>query len=267
MTSRKNNSSEFLVMDRERSLIKISGNDSIQFFQGLTTNDVSNLRGNLIYSAILSPQGKYLFDFFVFQNQKDTLFVDIQSNKEESFLKFLEFYKLNSEVTFKKLKCRVVLGNQEQPKNSFKDPRSPKVGWRLYDFTDEFKRQEFGEEYLEKIRVGNCIPKTDKELIFQKTYILEAHFEKLKGVDFTKGCYIGQEVTARMKHKGTLKNLYYTAEFEKIPDDIEKKEVISEGRRIGEVYSVCYPFCIIRIRQEFKAKALNALGVRLKLLC
>ena len=81
-----------------------------------------------------------------------------------------------------------------------------------------------------------------------------------------KGCYVGQEVTARMKHKGTLKKLFHPAEFRDLPDKSKSKEVFSEGRVVGEVYSIAYPFCIIRLRQEFKKKNLKALGSELNLL-
>ena len=92
------------------------------------------------------------------------------------------------------------------------------------------------------------------------------HFEQLNGVDFSKGCYVGQEVTARMKHKGTLKKLFHPAEFKDLPDNSKSKEVFSEGRVVGEVLSIAYPFCIIRLRQEFKEKNLEALGSELNLL-
>ena len=147
-----------------------------------------------------------------------------------------------------------------------KDPRNNEIGWRLYDLSCSYKCKEFGKDNLEKIRVSNCIPKTDEELIFKQTYILETHFEQLNGVDFSKGCYVGQEVTARMKHKGTLKKLFHPAEFRELPDKSKSKEVFSEGRVVGEVFSIAYPFCIIKIRQEFKEKNLKALGSELNLL-
>ena len=256
----------FLFVDRNRSLVSISGNDRIEFLQGLITNDLLKVNDGIIYSAILSPQGKYLFDFFIFQNLGQQLFIDIQSNKKDKLLDFLNFYKLNSDVYFDEVECKVVLGNIEIPIYAFKDPRSNEIGWRFYDLTCDYKCKEFGKELFEKIRVSNCIPKTDEELIFQQTYILETHFEKLNGVDFSKGCYIGQEVTARMKHKGTLKKLFHPAEFGGPLDKSKSKEVFSAGRVVGEVFSIAYPFCIIKLRQEFKEKNLIAFGSELKLL-
>ena len=266
MRKKVTESPSFLIVDRDRSLVSISGNDRIEFLQGLITNDLLKVDEGIIYTAILSPQGKYLFDFFIVQNLDQRLFIDIQSNKKNKLLDFLNFYKLNSDVYFEEVECIVVLGNIEIPINALKDPRSNEIGWRLYDLTSDYKCKEFGKDNLEKIRVSNCIPKTDEELIFQQTYILETHFEKLNGVDFSKGCYIGQEVTARMKHKGTLKKLFHPAEFRELPDKSKSKEVFSEGRVAGEVFSIAYPFCIIKLRQEFKEKNLIALGSELKLL-
>ena len=256
----------FLIIDRDRSMVSISGNDHIEFLQGLITNDVLKLNEGILYSAILSPQGKYLFDFFIVPNPDQQLFIDIQSNKKSKLLEFLNFYKLNSDVRFEEVECLVVLGNKEKPINALKDPRNNEIGWRLYDLSCSYKCKEFGKKDLEKIRVSNCIPKTDEELIFKQTYILETHFEQLNGVDFSKGCYVGQEVTARMKHKGTLKKLFHPAEFRELPDKSKSKEVFSEGRVVGEVFSIAYPFCIIKLRQEFKKKKLKALGSELNLL-
>ena len=102
-------SSDFLIWEKDRSVVNISGNDCIEFLQGLITNDIKKVNDGIIYSAILSPQGKYLFDFFIFQNLDKRLFIDIQSNKKDSIQNFLNFYKLNSDVYFEEVECSVVL--------------------------------------------------------------------------------------------------------------------------------------------------------------
>ena len=117
----------FLIIDRERSMINISGNDHIEFLQGLITNDVLKVNKGILYSAILSPQGKYLFDFFIVQNPDQQLFIDIQSNKKSKLLEFLNFYKLNSDVRFEEVECLVVLGNKKKPINKANNKLIPLI--------------------------------------------------------------------------------------------------------------------------------------------
>lgn len=184
----------------QRTILIVSGGDRIKFLQGMVTNDIERLKGQLIYTALLTPQGKYLVDFFVLE-QGDTVLLDVDSGFADSLLQRLTLYKLRADVSIEKSTLNVVRGTGAEPEGAFADPRNKALGWRAYGY-------ETGQKPSidwDAIRVEHCIPKTGVELIPNDTFILEAGFERLCGVDFKKGCYVGQEVTARMKHKTQLR--------------------------------------------------------------
>jgi len=194
----------FLVPDRQ--IIELKGPDSKKFLQGLVTNDITDDKRSLKYSAMLNPQGKYLFDFFIFTAEPNRFLIDISSKVFEPFLKRLNMYKLRSNVTLSPLCGDVLVGFMDTPDYALRDPRSKEMGWRGYRFENDrsSKFNFLDQNFFDELRVKLMIPETGIELVREKTYILEAGFERLNGVSFSKGCYVGQEVTARMKHKTEL---------------------------------------------------------------
>lgn len=181
-----------------RSIFRLSGEDTRDFLQGLVTNDVTRLDEGLVYAALLTPQGKYLADFFLVPDGADVL-LDVDASLAAMLLPRLTMYKLRAKVTIEATELQVTRGTGAQPHGAFADPRHSALGWRLYGT----ESADDGSDW-EAIRVAHCIPQTGVEL-GPDTFILEAGFEALNGVDFRKGCYVGQEVTARMKHKTELR--------------------------------------------------------------
>lgn len=181
-----------------RTVLKISGPDRESFLQGLVTNDVSRLTDGLVYAAILTPQGKYLADFFMVPAD-DAILIDVETSLAKPLAQRLSMYKLRADVTIDATEITPALGLGDAPEGTFADPRHPDLGWRAYDGRDG----DTGVDW-EALYVTHLIPQTGIELT-PDSYILEAGFERLNGVDFKKGCYVGQEVTARMKHKTELK--------------------------------------------------------------
>ena len=183
----------------DRIILCVSGPDAKSFLQNLVTNDVTKLDNNIIYSALLTPQGKLVSDFFLIDSDQGIL-IDVNSEVSEKLLKLLTLYKLRAEVRIEKTDLKVSTGITNKPQKALEDPRHPKMGWRYYSSED------LSEKNIdwEKLRVENLIPEFGKELS-SDSYILEYGFENLNGVDFKKGCYVGQEVTARMKHKSKLR--------------------------------------------------------------
>ena len=163
------------------------------------TNDVEKLSGGPIYAALLSAQGKYLFDFFLAVDG-DTIVLDIAADRAPALAQRLTMYRLRADVQIEADDRPVWRGIGDAPEGAFTDPRDDAMGWRLYG---EASVEALPEDYFEAIRVEHAIP--EPELVENETYILEAGFERLNGVDFRKGCYVGQEITARMKHKTELK--------------------------------------------------------------
>ena len=261
------NKSNFCLFDKNRAILTLKGKDKVDFLQALTTNNVENIpKEDIVYTAILSPQGKYLFDFFVFSFDDNEIFIDIHKSRADAIKKFLEFYKLSSDVIISDKRCQVVLSSRERGSFSFADPRAKILGWRCYDFKQELKIQDKGFDEFQINRIKNLIPETGVELIPNKSYILELNFEKIKGVDFKKGCYIGQEVTARMKHKARLKSKLFCGHILIDPENKHDKKVYSNGKVVGDVYSIFNSYCLIKIKDDFKEDNLTVFGAPLTLL-
>lgn len=182
----------------DRQIYSISGPDRIDFLQGLITNDARRLSQGPVYAALLSPQGKYLADFLLIP-RGDEVLLDIAAPLAEATVRRLSMYKLRADVAIAPTALKLRRGTGPAPEGAVVDPRHPALGWRLYG-PDE---GDDGTDW-DALRVAHCIPESGAELT-PDTYILEAGFERLNGVDFRKGCYVGQEVTARMKHKTELK--------------------------------------------------------------
>jgi folate-binding protein YgfZ len=127
--------------------------------------------------------------------------IDVHVGLAQTLLEKLKMYKLRSDVEIKEGDLSVALGLTKAPTGALSDPRHPKMGWRLY----RRDAAEFNQMVdWTKLRIDYMIPEYGSELT-EESYILEMGFERLQGVDFKKGCYVGQEVTARMKHKTELK--------------------------------------------------------------
>ena len=191
----------------DRTVLKVSGTDRESFLQGLVSNDVKGLKDGLVYAALLTPQGKYLADFLLVPAE-DAILVDVATDQARALAQRLTMYKLRADVAIEATDIMPSRGLGEAPEGAFADPRHAELGWRAYDGRD-------GDENVDwdAIRVAHCIPETGIELTGD-SYLLEAGFEQLNGVDFRKGCYVGQEVTARMKHKTELKKGLATVSVE-----------------------------------------------------
>ncbi len=212
-----------------RTILSLSGPDARDFLQGLVTNDVRKLdQGELVYAALLTPQGKYLADFFLVP-QGDAILMDVAADLAEGLIKRLTMYRLRANVQIETTDLKLRRGTGPAPEGAFADPRHPDLGWRLYG-TEE---GDDGSDWT-ALRIAHCIPESGIELT-PDSYILEAGFEALHGVDFRKGCYVGQEVTARMKHKTELRK---GLQLVKIDGSAPiGTEITAEGKAVGTLYS------------------------------
>lgn len=183
----------------KRRILKLTGKDVEDFLQGLITNDINGTAQGLVYAAILTPQGKYLADFFVLKSD-DGILLDVADSHADGLMARLNMYKLRADVTIAEARLHVHRGLGSTPEGAFADPRHAELGWRAYCETPQ---TDDAVDWT-ALRVAYQIPETGVELT-SDTFILEVGFEQLNGVDFRKGCYVGQEVTARMKHKTELR--------------------------------------------------------------
>lgn len=217
------------MTDLPRSVLRVSGADRERFLQDLVTNDVRRLSEGLVYAALLTPQGKYLFDFFLVPDE-DAILVDVAADRAAALAQRLSLYRLRRAVEIAPTEITVSRGTGPAPEGAFADPRHPQMGWRAYD------GRPSEEADWDAIRVAHCIPETGIELIPEQSYILECGFERLNGVDFRKGCYVGQEVTARMRHKTELRKGLATVEVEG-PAEVGTPIMGEDGREAGTLFT------------------------------
>ncbi len=239
-----------------RSLITVTGEDRVEFLQGLLTNDVTRIGTGLLYAAMLTPQGKFLVDMFLFTKDR-AIVLDINPACQETLLARLKLYTLRSRVAIDVCKRPVSRGLGTGPDGSYTDPRHPALGWRAYSGSED---PDPSVDWT-AIRVEHCIPETLIELIPERTFILDAGFERLHGVDFQKGCYVGQEVTARMKHKAVSRRGMAVVRID-CPVMIGT-DITMNGRRVGVVYSQAGDQAIAQLRFDRLGDGqLEAGGVR-----
>jgi hypothetical protein len=203
----------------QRCIISISGNERFNFIQGLITVDIHKLSSqNPLWVGLLSPQGKGLFDFFIYDtNNTDAFFIDIHKTFVDAFIEHLYKYKLRLDIKITEHPNYSVIAvweNQNVITDGFvfTDPRTKKMGLRIVLNTEQ--RQEFLENNSQSIvdyndykqlRIENLVTEPAEDLIDMTYFWPEINAELLNGVDYKKGCYVGQEVTARLKHKTELK--------------------------------------------------------------
>ncbi|MGD9294514.1 MAG: folate-binding protein [Roseobacter sp.] len=213
----------------ERRILKLSGKDAKDFLQGLITNDVNRIGNGLVYAAILTPQGKYICDFFLVE-LGDAILLDVADSHADALIARLNMYKLRADVAIEQTALCLHRGLGPAPDDGYADPRHPDLGWRAYR---DAPQTDDNVDWT-GLRVKHLIPETGIELT-SDTFILEVGFERLGGVDFRKGCYVGQEVTARMKHKTELrKGLARVA----VDGDVEPgTEITANGKPVGVLLS------------------------------
>ena len=182
---------------KDRAVIAVSGPETKSFLQGLITNDASKLAPDApLYAALLAPQGKVLFDFLL-SEQHGTVFLDCAAASAPTLLKRLTMYRLRAKV---ELALRNDLGVVWNATDGWPDPRVTNLGTRRIG---EVCADDASGEYLaHRLELG--VPE-GADFGWDKMFALDAGLEELHGVSFEKGCYVGQELTARMKHRGTAR--------------------------------------------------------------
>lgn len=244
----------------DRRVLALTGADRIAFLQGLVTNDVRKLGEpdrRIVYAALLSPQGKYLADFFLV-GEPERVLLDANAGQAEALARRLAMYRLRADVQILPAGLNVLRGLGPAPEDALPDPRDPRLGWRRYTTQD-------GTPPVidwDAIRVEAEVPEAGVELIPDESYILEAGFERLHGVDFRKGCYVGQEVTARMKHRTELRKgiVRVTVAGEAAPGT----EITSGGKAAGRLLTRAGDRALAYLRFD-RAEGMEAGAARIAL--
>ena len=204
------------AMLEDRGVVSVSGEDATGFLQGLLTNDVERLGpGEARYGALLTPQGKILFDMIAVRapGEEPSYLIDCAAAQAADLAKRLGFYKLRAKVTIVDQSAgRAVAAfwGEMPPRIDdgllFADPRDPRLGWRaiLPRPVTAAVGLEHVDEY-EGLRIAVGAPKGGLDFAYADAFPHDANLDLLHGVDFDKGCYVGQEVVSRMKHRGTAR--------------------------------------------------------------
>jgi folate-binding protein YgfZ len=205
-------------VDDRRTVLRMAGGDVRAVLQNVVTNDIDRLTpGQPVYAALLTPQGKYLFDFILIAAPDGAVLIDAAAAQAAALAQKLAMYCLRRDAKVAGevgLGVALIWGAAHEPAAGealvVPDPRAAALGWRIYAADPREALALTGAAQAERaaydaLRVAHLVPESGIELVPDETYILEAGLEALHGVDFGKGCYVGQEVTARMKHKTELK--------------------------------------------------------------
>ena len=251
---------DYYFINNDSRFINIAGDDRQDFLQGLISNDINACnRNNPIYSCILSPQGKFLADFFVIELDGSYL-IEIHNRFFDNILQKLQLYKLKSKVIISEnnsyLSCVLFINKKIAVPNhliSFQDPRNNNIGIRYILNTDNsssLKKLGFTPvdiNYYKEILMKNLIPYSPDDLIVNKSLLLENNFQNINAISWDKGCYVGQEITARMKYRALLKKKIYTLEI--ISGSIQVGEKITiNDISIGEIISITNKFAIAMLK-------------------
>ena len=214
-----------------RALIRVSGPDARPFLHNLLTQDVETLaEGELRFGALLSAPGRALFDLFL-MGEADGVLLDVAAERREALLARLALYRLRANVAVEADERAVFACWPDIPAGFVADPRTAGLGGRRYGGDT---KAEASEDDWQAHRLAVGVPDPTADAPFDTTYPIEANFDLLNGIDFRKGCFIGQETTSRMKRRGSIKNRMLPITFEG-PPPAPGTEVLNGELRAGQV--------------------------------
>ena len=257
----------------DRGILYINGANAKEFLQNLISNDINKVdESNSCFSSLLSPQGKFLFEFLIIKH-KSGFFLDCEKDQIDDLFRQLNIYKLRSKVeilnlsnefvvaAFSNEKFRTFENSKDIEGHTIKyredpillDPRNKNLGARLIINLEklylslkklELKTSEQKEYYDHSFKLGILQQGTKK--LQNKVFSLEANFEELNAIDFKKGCYVGQENTARMKLKNKLRKKLFPIETQTKLE--EGSDIFYNEKPIGKILiSEPYPFALINL--------------------
>ena len=251
----------------ERGVIEVAGADRVGFLQGLVSNDVALAApGRAVWAALLTPQGKWLADFFILADA-GRLLLDCERAQADWLLRHLGRYRLRSAVTLSDHSASFAVhaawdGAPVLPEGAIAapDPRLPGAGWRI--LADTAMPETAGPEDWDRHRLALGLPDGSRDMEAEKTVLLEAGFDELGGVSWSKGCYMGQELTARTKYRGLVKRrLVPVAIAGHTPDP--GTPIVSRGAEVGAMRSSRDDLGLAQLRIDALAQPLECGQARL----
>ena len=264
---------EFITLE-DRGFIQVKGVEAKEFLQNIVTNDLEKVTNNsTVFSSILTPQGKYLFEFFILK-LKDGYLLESEKKSIAEIIKLLNFYKLRSKVEFIDLTDKYMvaiislekfkeINNSSLQKGStanyqndlvYIDPRNVKLGAKIISKLENvqptikklnLEKADKNKYYNKSFQLG--IPQVDLDKLKEKIFGIENNLDELNGIDFKKGCYIGQENTSRIKLRNKLRRRILP--IQKISGEISENDTIKyKGNEIGKIMiGKPYSFALIKV--------------------
>jgi hypothetical protein len=269
----------------ERGLISVGGKDRKSFLQGLVSNDIEAVSPTrAIWAALLTPQGKYLHDFFIVEID-DVFYLDCEAARLKDLGQRLSGYKLRAEIDLgiaEDFRVAAVYGPKSLEILSLSpepglartvseglvycDPRTAELGARAVlrrdktdDFLPGFQVEAGSRDSYDAIRIPLGVPDGSRDLIVEKSILMESNFDALNGVDWAKGCYVGQELTARTKYRGLVKKRLVPVSFDGIAP-APGTQILHGSRDAGEIRSSSGGIGLASLRIEPMEQALAGEG-------
>ena len=260
----------------DRGFIQVNGPEAKEFLQNIVTNNVEKVTPeSSLFSSILTPQGKYLFDFFII-NLKDSYLIECEKKSTSEIIKLLNFYKLRSKVDLVDLNEKYTVAiislekfreiNNSDPLKGktttyednliYVDPRNEKLGAKIISKTKDINliikklnlnisdKQKY---YKKSFELG--ILQTEMKKLKEKIFGVENNLDELNGIDFKKGCYVGQENTARIKLKEKLTKRLFAIKI--LEGNINSEKIISDNKEVGKILiNNRNPFALIKYQNK-----------------
>ena len=250
-------SEPYFVTIPNRGLIHVGGTDRVEFLQGLVSNDVAMLKEQRIqYACLLTPQGKFLHDFFLHWGN-DFIFIDCEGGtRAQDLHDRLNKYRLRADVKLSIEKQNIIYGafNQDTEQTlNLPDPRHFRLGTRHFEKPDGLE-EGFIEWDRERILLG--IPDGSRDLEVERSTMLECNLDKFNAIDWGKGCWMGQELTARMKYRSLGKKSLKTIKFDGVAP-APFSDLILHDKVIGNMRSSCGDTGLAIIKNDAVEKLKN----------
>ena len=250
---------KYFFNHKNSRFFKVSGEDSITFIQNLITNDINKCKNNqIVYSCLLTPQGKFLADFFIFKND-DSFYFETDKKYYKNLINKLNIYKLRSNIDIEEVEniFSYSIFNFSYNLDSLiqnKDPRNLSLGTKVIlsskILLNDNNLKQINENEYHEILIKNSTPYSPLDMVENKSLLLENNFDNINAIDWDKGCYVGQEITARMKYRSLLKKKIYPMKI--IKGDISiGSELIIDEKKIGYIVSKANSYIFALLNIEF----------------
>ena len=210
---------------KDYSIIELSGNDSIKLFNNLSTNLIQENPQSIVYSCLLTPNGRFMYDFLLIQ-EEEKKYIAVNKNFTDGLISYINMYKMSSNCTLSKTEMNI---SWNKNKGKFQDPRHQKLGfYEITNINSTDSSADFHSNRMQLQIADGFYNLTQKESI-----ILDYGFDNINAISYTKGCYLGQELIARTHHTGIIRKKVH---YFKCEHNLEKgTEILQNEVKIGKV--------------------------------